>query len=127
MSNIFDTISKLAFGVVTTTFGYTATWIPLADALTTHTAQVGYGEPTEGMSYHVKSMVDDYNVFNYWLEYRLGDFVGLMESVGNGNNGDEEVITIVTDTYPSGRSFLVQEVKAMVDGRSFKCKLSPIV
>jgi hypothetical protein len=127
MPNIFDTISKLAFGVVTNTFGYTATWTPLADPLTTLTAEVGYGEPTEGMSYHVKSMLDDYNVYNYWLEYRLGDFTGLMESVGHGNSGNEEVVSVVSDTYPSGRSFLVQEVKAMVDGRSFKAKLSPIV
>ena len=131
MTNQFDTMGKLAFNVITTTFGYEARWQPLASPVTPiMVAIVGFGEPTEGQNLGnrgLRSMIDEYDVFHFWIEWKKGDFPGLFESVRAGNNGDEEKVTVFSDVYPVGRDFLVQEVKSIFDGRCFKAKIQPVI
>lgn len=119
-------MGKLAFNVIMTTFGYEARWTPLSNPRVIIIANVGYGEPTEGQNLGnrgIRSMVDEYDVFHYWIEWKKGDLPNLFESVRAGNSGNEEKITLFSDVYPVGIDFLVQEVKSTFDGRCFKAKL----
>lgn len=124
MQNVFDRAAPVVFNTVTKTFGYEAHWQPLDVEIPLKVANVGYGEPIAdqqiGSTGHFRSLVDEYQVYDYWMEYKQGDFVGLIESA---RNGDTEEVTIYSREFPSGRVFLVQEVKSVFDGRSFMAKL----
>jgi len=112
MGNLFDSIQKAAFGVVTDTFGYDATWQP-SDGSDYQTGKCLFKEPTKQ---HELGDVE-YTPYTYLAEYHKPAFDGLFEAVASGK---DETITINQIDY------YVRKVDAIWDGQSFRAILSKI-
>lgn len=106
MSNLFDSIQKAAFSIVTNTFGYEAKWQP-SDGSDYQTARVLFKEPTK--PHEIGSM--DFDPFTYIAEYHPGHFPGLKESIDAGNS---ERVTINEIDYH------VLKVDTIWDGKTHK-------
>jgi hypothetical protein len=107
--NIFDSLKKQTFDVITNTMGYNATWISESD---TFTARVGYKDPSEKQEL---SGIDSWNPDEPFMEYRVGFFENLKYRV---DNGFAEFVTIEGIGY-----FAVVEVKTKFDGETFMARL----
>lgn len=122
MENIFDRVGALVFDTIAKTFGYECQWQPSGNQPLL-VAIVGFGEPTEDISLgtgRFQSQIDDWQITNYWIEYKLSDLPGLYESVRSGNS---ETIKIKSKEFPQGRNFPVSEALKSFDGRTYKLKL----
>ena len=110
MSNIFDGIQEAAFDVVTTTMGYTGTWLTSSPV---QTAPVLLKRPT---SKDVKLNGVEYTPFNYFIEYREGFFPGLVDLVRANSNEKIEVL---------GITYYARTVDAAFDGKTVRllCEL----
>lgn len=88
--NLFDGLQAAAQRIVTTTFGDSATWIPLAGG--SYTGDVLYNEPTQ------KEQVgdQDYITGRPRMEYLDGLFPGLLDSV---LDKAPETVTVNGTTY----------------------------
>lgn len=109
MSNIFDSLKKQVFDVVTDAMGYNATWL---SGSITFTARVGYKDPSEKQEL---SGIDSWNPDEPFMEYRIGFFDGLKTRVDTANL---EHVTIEGIGY-----FAVVEVKTKYDGETFVARL----
>ena len=69
--NIFDSLKKQAFDVVTDVMGYNATW--LSESIT-HVAKVGFKDPSEKQEL---SGISSWNPDEPFMEYRIGFFDNL--------------------------------------------------
>lgn len=107
--NIFDSLKKQAFDVVTDTMGYDATW--LSESIT-YSARVGFMDPSEKQEL---SGIDSWNPDEPFMEYRIGFFENLKSRVDSKNL---EYITIEGIGY-----FAVVEVKTKYDGETFIARL----
>lgn len=107
--NIFDSLKKQAFDVVTNMMGYNATWL---SGSTLFEARVGYKDPSEKQEL---SGIDSWNPDEPFMEYRVGFFANLKQSVDSGNL---EYVTIESVGY-----FAVVEVKTKYDGETFVARL----
>ena len=107
--NIFDSLKKQTFDVITNTMGYNATWISESD---TFTARVGYKDPSEKQEL---SGIDSWNPEEPFMEYRIGFFENLKYRV---DNGMPEFVTIEGIGY-----FAVVEVRTKFDGETFVARL----
>lgn len=107
--NIFDSLKKQTFDVITSTMGYNATWISGSD---TFTARVGYKDPSEKQEL---SGIDSWNPDEPFMEYRVGFFENLKSSVDNAGS---EFVTIEGIGY-----FAVVEVRTKFDGDTFIARL----
>ncbi|HJT73278.1 MAG TPA: hypothetical protein VJ720_04645 [Chitinophaga sp.] len=114
----FDEIQNTAFDIVTSTFGYTASWLP-SEGGPEQSATVLYKDATEK---HELSNVD-YIVERYVMEYKEGDFTGLKEAVARGEN--ESVKIIVADTVTL--LFMVRKTETKYDGKTITATLNPPV
>lgn len=114
MGNIFDGLQKNLFKLTTTVFGYDAEWQPTAGGAL-QTAKVHYKKPNE---IRVLDTAFEYNPENHMMEYQEGDFVGLYESVRDGGREFVEV---------EGTRFVVEQIKAYWDGKTFRADLSIVV
>lgn len=114
----FDEIQNTAFDIVTSTFGYSASWLP-SDGSSEQTAIVLYKDSTEK---HPLSNVD-YIVERYVMEYKEGDFVGLKEAVARGEN---ESVKIVMDGAVT-LLFMVRKTETKYDGKTIIATLNPPV
>ena len=105
-TNLFDNIQATAYGVVTNTMGYDATWTPSAGGAQ-QTARVLLNKPTQ------KDNISDqeYDALSAKVEYKLNDFEGLYESVRTGNN---ETVTINTIAYAVYRAELKHDGKTIL-------------
>lgn len=115
--SFFDDIQNLAFDIVTASFGDSATWHPF-DNSPEQTAIVLYKDAT---SKHDLSNVD-YDIEDYMIEYKMGDFEGLKESVGAGNN-ERVRMTKGNTTF----EFLVRRCISKYDGKTIIAYLNPPV
>lgn len=116
--NIFDKLQDVAFNVVTTVMGYTATWSPSTGGPTL-SGDVLYNNPTEGR----KLSEVDYSPNEYRMEYRNDLFLGLKAAADE--NRDEQVI-IFSKYYPLGQAFNVLAVDAKYDGNTMIAKILPV-
>ena len=107
--NIFDSLKKQAFDVVTNTMGYNATW--LSESIL-NSARVGFMDPSEKQEL---SGIDSWNPNEPFMEYRIGFFDNLKLNVDNGNL---EYVTIEGIGY-----FAVVEVRTKYDGETFVARL----
>lgn len=114
----FDEIQNTAFDIVTSTFGYAATWLP-SDGSPEQTATVLYKDTTDK---HELSNVD-YMVERYVMEYKSEDFTGLKEAVARGDN--ESVRIIVDDNITL--LFMVRRTESKYDGKTIIATLNPPV
>jgi hypothetical protein len=116
--NIFDTLKKKAFDVVTNLMGYDASWTnSVSNVLLT--AKVGYKDPSEKQEL---SGIDSWNPDQPFMEYRAGFFPGLKESVDAGV-AEYVLITQQGDADSVIGYFNVKEVKTKVDGDTFVARL----
>jgi hypothetical protein len=111
----FDGIQDLAFDIVTSSFGDSASWIPSTGGAE-YTALVLYKDPTEK---HPMSDVD-FNIERYIMEYKRGDFPGLKDSVDAG--GIETVRIIKRDVT---LQFIVRRMSSKYDGQTMLAYLNP--
>tara|TARA_R110000850_G_scaffold233297_2_gene358215 strand:- start:1515 stop:1856 length:342 start_codon:yes stop_codon:yes gene_type:complete len=107
--NIFDSLKKQAFDVVTDVMGYNATW--LSESIT-HVAKVGFKDPSEKQEL---SGISSWNPDEPFMEYRIGFFDNLKIRVDTANL---EHVTIEGIGY-----FAVVEVKTKYDGETFIARL----
>jgi len=107
--NIFDSLKKQTFDVITNTMGYNAVWISESD---TFTARVGYKDPSEKQEL---SGIDSWHPDEPFMEYRIGFFENLKYRV---DNGMPEFVTIEGIGY-----FAVVEVRTKFDGETFVARL----
>lgn len=111
--NLFDNIQEAAFGTVSDTFGYDATWQP-SDLSDYQTARVLLKEPT---SQSELGQIE-YSPTTYIAEYHIPGFVGLKEAADLGRS---EKLTINNIEY------FVRKVDAVWDGKTFRAILEKIV
>jgi len=116
MRNIFDSLKRQAFDIVTKTMGYDATWLSSESGSTILTASVGYKDPSEKERL---SGIDTWNPDQPFMEYRVDFFTGLKARV---DNGQLEHVTIVGVGY-----FSVKEVLTSVDGDTYVARLDPAI
>jgi len=107
--NLFDGLQAAAFDTVTAIMGYSAVWQP-SDGSSAQTARVLFKNPTEQQ----KLADQEYDPYRYTMEYKMGVFPGLKQSVDA--NGTEEV-TI------NGASYYVRQVHARYDGKTMTATL----
>lgn len=118
MGNLFDTLKIQAFNVVTDVMGYDAKWISSVSNIEL-TAKVGFKDPSEKQEL---SGIDSWNPDQPFMEYHIGFFPGLKESV---DTGAAEYITITRKNEPLSivGYFSVSEIKTKVDGDTFMARL----
>ena len=107
--NIFDSLKKSTFDVVTKTMGYDATWL---SGSITYSARVGFKDPSEKQEL---SGIDSWNPDEPFMEYRVGFFDYLKAKV---DAGALEYVTIEGVGY-----FAIVEVQTKFDGETFVARL----
>jgi len=119
--NIFDSIQKTAFAIVTTTFGNAAIWVPSnSETGEEKKANVLYKDATEATGISD----NDYNIERYVMEYQAGDFDGLKESVAKG--GDEKVRIETEGGTGVYLEFFVRRTERKYDGKTIVAILNPV-
>lgn len=108
MGSPFDAIQDTVFNTVTAIFGETAVWLPSAggDSLS---AAVLYKDPSA--KYGIGE--SEFDVEEYYMEYKQGDLPGLKEAV---NNGYLESLTITSKT--GSMDFFVRKCTKKFDGKT---------
>lgn len=111
MSNLFDNIQRGAWGIVTNTMGYDASWLPAdGSAEQALTARVLFKEPTKG--YELGGI--DYTPMTFIMEYQRPDFAALFDAVASGYS---ETVTV------DGQAYYVRHVAAIDDGKNYRAVL----
>lgn len=108
--NIFDDLQDMMFDAVSDTMGYDAVWIT---AIPQKNARVLLKEPNE--EYDLNGV--RYSPFNYMMEYRLGEFDGLVDNV---RQNEDERVSI------NGTEYYVRTVQAVYDGKTYRALLEKI-
>ena len=108
--NLFDNLQNQLFNTTTSVFGYDAEWQPSAGGAL-QVARVHFKKPNEERAIAKRI---EFDPFIFTMEYKEGDFVGLAESVRNGNN--ENVLV-------DGKTFYVREIIAHWDGKTYRAQL----
>lgn len=116
--NIFDSIQKNVFDVATTTFGYSASWVPANPPGAIMNANVLYKDASAKMELDE----NDYSVEKYLMEYKKGDFAGLFESVAKANNEKVKITFSPTEE----KEFWVKRCEKIFDGKTIKAFLQPL-
>lgn len=112
MENIFDSLKRQAFDVITNTMGYNASWLSSESGSVLLAARVGYKDPSEKQEL---SGIESWNPDQPFMEYRVDFFPGLKSRV---DDGQLEFITISGVGY-----FSVKEVRTAIDGDTFVARL----
>lgn len=113
MSNIFDSMQDGLFNIVTTVFGYDASWSPLSGE-PTQAGRVNYRRPNDK---DVLSNGIEYMPYTFFMEYKEGVFTGLQESV---RGGSAEQVTV------NGVLHYVRSVSRVYDGKTFQAHLDRV-
>jgi hypothetical protein len=114
MPNPFNALADGVWSAVERTMGYNAQWIP-SNGSATQTARVLFGEPT--MEEKLGEHGDSYNPHVFFMEYWEGAFVGLFESV---REGEVEYVTV------NDRVFFVRHVNRKFDGRNYRARIEEV-
>lgn len=113
MSNPFDGYMQKIFDVTTNVMGYDATWTPSTEGSETQTGRVHYREPN-----HEEIMNGvQYTPFVFVIEYKLGVFDGLQDSVRRG---------VIEQVTVNGATHYVRSVRKTADGQTFEAQLEKI-
>jgi hypothetical protein len=127
-ANPFDSMAKAVFDTLAGVMGYDAVWTPSVGGAAQQ-ARVFLNLPTqkrESFQYRDRYGDIEYDPNQYYLEFKRGDFLGLVEAVDAGKN---EVVQI--DITQSGtsvlQSFYVMKIHSMFDGNNFICPITPKV
>lgn len=112
MGTPFDSIQRVVFYSTTRQMGYTAEWTPAAGGAT-QTATVHHKAPSNER----KLASIEYNPYIHTMEYMVGDFVGLIESV---RSGVPERVTI------DGVEYDILEALPIWDGQTIRLQIQPI-
>lgn len=109
----FDLMQKTVFNAATALYGDVASWTPKAGG-PTQTAKVLFNDPTEKRGLDKSNMPNDFNPDACRMEYKTGDFVGLLESVNKKN---------VEHVSYGGNRYQVTSAKRKWDGKTFYLNL----
>lgn len=109
MSNLFDSLQDTAFGIVTNTMGYSASWTPSSSAELI-TGPILFKNATET----AKILDVPYNPKRCLMEYHVGVFNQLKPLV---DVGSEETVSI------NGIDYGVMQVTSKYDGKTFYAEL----
>lgn len=112
MENLFDSIQDTAFGIVSNTMGYNATWVPSNNA-PAQNARILFKDASQT----AKLLQIEYDPARAIIEYKIGDFTGLKELV---DSKSDEMITV------SGITYGVNAIEAKYDGKTFYAHLQVI-
>jgi len=107
--NIFDSVKRSAFDVVSKTMGYDAVWITESE---TFNARVCFRDPSEKEEL---SGIDSWNPNEPFMEYRIDFFPGLKEKIDSGKS---EFVSILSIGY-----FAISEIRTKFDGQTFIARL----
>ena len=107
--NIFDSLKKQTFDIITSVMGYNVIW--LSESIT-YNGSAGFKDPSEKQEL---SGISSWNPNEPFMEYRVGFFETLKSRVDNGNL---EHVTIEGKGY-----FAVVEVQTKHDGDTFMARL----
>jgi len=110
--NLFDNLQRTAFGVVTHTMGYAASWTPSAGGAV-KTATVLFKDASQT----ARLLQIEYDPKLAIIEYFDTDLPGLKVSV---NSKNDEIIVV------NGIEYGVNEIKADADGKTLIAKLELI-
>ena len=110
--NVFDSLKRKAFDVVTSQMGYDATWTSSESGSSELKARVGFIDPSERQEL---SGIDSWNPSEPFMEYRKDFFEGLKQRV---DSGKAEFVYI-----DSKGLFAVPEVQTKYDGDTFVARL----
>jgi len=113
--NIFDSLKRQVFDVVTQQMGYDATWTSSESGSLELKARIGFKDPSEKQEL---SGIDSWNPDEPFMEYRKDFFEGLKQRVDSGN---AEFVDIDT----KGR-FAVVSVPTIYDGDTFVARLRKV-
>jgi len=103
------------FDVVTTTFGYDATWTPsLGGSLVS--GRVNYRRPNEK---DILTNGMEYMPFVFFMEYRDGVFDGLQNAVRESKTTPEQVVI-------EGVSHYIRSIHRVYDGKTLQAHLERI-
>jgi hypothetical protein len=108
--NIFDQLQDNAFDLVSSTIGYSATWLPKAGG-PSKTARVLYNDPSEKQ----ESANVSYEVEAPFIEWKKGDFEGLAEATQINNM---EVLDVTVKGVVV--RMIVKALKKLFDGGTYK-------
>jgi len=126
--NLFDGIKRTVFSTTTNVMGYDCSWMPSDDSVPEPlTARVHYKSPAK--EEELTELGSGVNQLGFMplmhsMEYLKGQFIGLMESVRNGN---DEYVTLTQ--FGSGieiGKFQVRQVDPLHDGDTLKADLVPV-
>lgn len=104
----FDDIQAAVFSTSEQVFGDEAVWTPSNTSIS-QTGLVLYNSPNDPISIGERDKYA-YRPYNYSIEYYLGQFVGLKESVDSG---------IVETVLVRGVSLSIREVRTLYDGKTY--------
>jgi hypothetical protein len=107
--NLFDNIQNQLYDVTTNVFGYDATWTPSGGGAQ-QTARVHFKKPTRPY----KSYQTEYNPFEYLMEFKEGDFAGLVDAVRSGSPEPVEI---------EGKTYYCRELTSEFDGKTYYMKI----
>lgn len=114
MPSNFDTMQAGVFEQAKTLFGYAAAWVSV-DGLASWTGNVLFKNPNE--SYRPGGTFQ-YDPYRYEMEYKAGDFPGLLERVES--RGNPETVTI------DGKEYHIRDITADFDGKTYRATLQPV-
>lgn len=110
--NVFDSLKRTAFDVVTNLMGYNAKWTSSESGSSELTARVGYKDPSEAQEL---SGIESWNPNEPFMEYRIDFFPGLKSQV---DAGKLEHVTIEGIGF-----FAIKEVRTKFDGDTYVARL----
>lgn len=110
---LFDKLQKSVFDTTLTVFGYTAVWQPVGGA-PAQTGKVHFSEATQDENMAGPA---GYTEPQWVMEYLLGQFTGLRESV--------DAAQVVERVTIDGTSYDVRSCTADFDGKTIRAELNP--
>lgn len=114
MPSNFDTMQAGVFEQAKGLFGYPATWVSV-DGTKTWTGKVLFNNPTAN---YAPGGTFQYDPYRYEMEYKDGDFPGLIERVDE--RGTPETVTV------DGKEYHVRAISADFDGKTYRATLQPV-
>lgn len=117
MSNEFDDLEASLHHDIAETFGYEASWLP-ASGEPAQVETVLFQDP-EGRGGTTETQYLNYEDQAPIMEYYMGQFPGLFESVQQFNNVERIEITKQGTVF----QYQVTRVSPVIDGDTFKAKL----
>jgi hypothetical protein len=106
MSNLFDSLQHTAHSLVNQVMGVDASW-------SSQVARVLFNDPSK--KYELAGI--DFEPAGWSIEYKAGDFIGLKESIDEGN---------IAEVVINAQTYIVRSVRKEFDGKTYIAQLEKI-